>query len=204
MEIDGRSNRALRSHPTVGRHCTFAALPRHRPSDFPFLAPSFPWRRRSPLRFRCSLLKAGTSAGWRRSFGLAEQRGHCSARGDNTLATEISGTETMAPTAGQSAPIGAQAQLVMALAAVFHSDQAALQRVSVKVDDVADEACAPERQTLLAALKRRSRRRCDSSLRDAPQRFACVTAPCAISASARPSAAIASARSGDTTICFSA
>ena len=53
-------------------------------------------------------------------------------------------------------PVGAQAQLVMAIAAAFDNDAAALGQVSDQIDTIAAESCSAERGILLSVLMKKS------------------------------------------------
>jgi hypothetical protein len=56
----------------------------------------------------------------------------------------------------QMPPVGAQAQLVMAIAAAFDNNAAALEQVSDRIDTIAAESCPAERDILLSVLKKKS------------------------------------------------
>jgi hypothetical protein len=53
-------------------------------------------------------------------------------------------------------PVGARAQLVMAIAGAFDVNAAALQEVSEKIDVIASESCPAERDILLSVVKMKS------------------------------------------------
>ena len=50
-------------------------------------------------------------------------------------------------------PLGAQAQLVMALAAAFDSDAAKMRQVATEIDSVTSSSCPKDRDSMLAILK---------------------------------------------------
>ena len=54
------------------------------------------------------------------------------------------------------APVGAQAELVLAIADAFQADATALRRVSDEIDAIAASGCSAARQSLLATLKMQS------------------------------------------------
>jgi len=64
--------------------------------------------------------------------------------------------EKIAPEVRTMAPVGAQAQLVMAIANTFNTDAAALRRVSDEIDVIASTGCPAARKSLLATLKMQS------------------------------------------------
>lgn len=57
------------------------------------------------------------------------------------------------PEVRNMSPVGARAQLVMAIAGAFDVNAAALQEVSEKIDVIASESCATERDILLSVVK---------------------------------------------------
>jgi hypothetical protein len=60
------------------------------------------------------------------------------------------------PEVRNMSPVGARAQLVMAIAGAFDVNAAALQEVSEKIDVIASESCAAERDILLSVVKMKS------------------------------------------------
>ncbi len=60
------------------------------------------------------------------------------------------------PEVRQMPPVGAQAQLVMAIAAAFDNNATALAQVSDQIDTIAIGSCSAERDILLSVLKRKS------------------------------------------------
>ena len=76
---------------------------------------------------------------------------------DANLAVKLCGVlKKVAPDVRVMSPVGAQAQLVMAIAGAFDVNAAALKEVSEKIDVVASESCSPERDILLSVLKMKS------------------------------------------------
>ena len=59
----------------------------------------------------------------------------------------------VAPEVRDMAPVGAQAQLVMAIASAFDVNAAALQEVAEKIDSISSQSCSAEREMLLSVLK---------------------------------------------------
>jgi PBP1b-binding outer membrane lipoprotein LpoB len=62
----------------------------------------------------------------------------------------------VAPEVRNMSPVGARAQLVMAIAGAFDVDAAALREVSEKIDVIASESCSTERDILLSVVKMKS------------------------------------------------
>jgi hypothetical protein len=60
------------------------------------------------------------------------------------------------PEVRNMSPVGARAQLVMAIASAFDVNAAALQEVSEKIDVIASESCSAERDILLLVVKMKS------------------------------------------------
>jgi hypothetical protein len=60
------------------------------------------------------------------------------------------------PEVRNMSPVGARAQLVMAIAGAFDVDAAALREVSEKIDVIASESCSTERDILLSVVKMKS------------------------------------------------
>ncbi len=61
--------------------------------------------------------------------------------------------QKVAPEVRNTAPVGAQAQLVMAITGAFDGNAAALQEVAGKIDIISSQSCATEREMLLSVLK---------------------------------------------------
>jgi hypothetical protein len=59
----------------------------------------------------------------------------------------------VAPEVRNMSPVGARAQLVIAIAAAFDANAAALQEVSEKIDVIALGSCPVEREILLSAVE---------------------------------------------------
>ena len=64
--------------------------------------------------------------------------------------------EKIAPEVRQMPPVGAQAQLVMAVAAAFDNNPESLRQVSAEIDVIAAGSCAAARESLLSVLKMKS------------------------------------------------
>ena len=62
----------------------------------------------------------------------------------------------VAPEVRNMSPVGARAQLVMAIAGAFDVSAAALQEVSEKIDVIGSESCSAERDILLSVMKMKS------------------------------------------------
>lgn len=60
------------------------------------------------------------------------------------------------PDVRSMSPVGARAQLVMAIAGAFDVNAMALQEVSEKIDVIASESCPAERDILLSIVKMKS------------------------------------------------
>jgi hypothetical protein len=60
------------------------------------------------------------------------------------------------PEVRNMSPVGARAQLVMAIGSAFDVNAAALQEVSEKIDVIASESCSAERDILLSVVKMKS------------------------------------------------
>lgn len=60
------------------------------------------------------------------------------------------------PEVRNMSPVGARAQLVMAIAGAFDVNAAALQEVTEKIDVIASESCSAERDILLSVVKMKS------------------------------------------------
>jgi hypothetical protein len=76
---------------------------------------------------------------------------------ESTLSTTLCGTlKNLVPDVRSSTPVGAQAQLVMALAEAYEANPTQLRQVKTEIDSVASTNCAAERDALLAALKTQS------------------------------------------------
>ncbi len=59
----------------------------------------------------------------------------------------------VAPEVQNMSPVGAQAQLVMAIASAFDVNGTALREVTEKIDLISSQSCPAERETLLSTLK---------------------------------------------------